>query len=168
MATFDWGMDEPPHPDAPCPIERAPETPEELPEVRRLRRDGWELAPDAPFLAFLPSIWPPLARTWIPDRATRYLIEYRDGEPPERKPWPFSEYWEAAHDQAGLLAQAGVPLAPPGRLWLLRPAPGFDSVIAMLTPITRRAEDEDVPIGCFPEFVQVAVEEIGRAFTWTS
>ncbi|MEV0158336.1 hypothetical protein AB0H57_32280 [Micromonospora sp. NPDC050686] len=71
---YAWGADQPPDPAA----ARAAETdadglmPEQLPEVREPIARGWQLAPDAPMLVFLPLVWPPQQRTWVPDRATRY------------------------------------------------------------------------------------------------
>ena len=88
-----WGLNEPaaPHPDPPDPLPpqlaklaslAAPHVvaegedwenpgPRALPEVAALLAQGWALPePDGPY-AFLPAVWPPELRCWLPDRLPR-------------------------------------------------------------------------------------------------
>jgi hypothetical protein len=133
-AQFDWGLDQPANPAA-RPGEGVQDIePGQLPEVRVLSAEGWQLAPDAPVLAFLPAVWPPELRTWVPDRSTRHEQRF------EQHPVNLAIYStatvsatpaareEAEADIDELLAAAGAPGRPRGRLWLLKPPQGYGSV----------------------------------------
>ena len=160
----DWGVDEGPHPiAADFPGGRSPAEPGELPEVIQLAADGWELAPDAPFLVFLPAVWPRDLRTWIPDRATRYSLDWsaatnRAG----RVGWTPEVRASSDVDNVATLAEAGIGAPPPGRLWLLRPPPGFASVGDVLAAADDLADRCDVAPSCSPEYVDVVAETLRR------
>lgn len=54
----------------------------ELAEVVFLAQEGWVVAPDVPFLAFLPAIWPPEHRGWVPDRVPRVFLHWAGADGP--------------------------------------------------------------------------------------
>lgn len=166
MASIDWGRDEPPHESArPAGVtERLPVEPGALPEVQRLTADGWYLAPEAPMWCFLPAVWPRRARTWVPDRATRYLEEWRGDETPVTHPWPPELYEEMEADAAGLLASAGVEARPANRLWLLRVPPRFPHLDDVLDDLMVEADKRGAEPGCNAAFVDLVAVRIRRLF----
>ncbi|SCL44667.1 hypothetical protein GA0070604_0527 [Micromonospora eburnea] len=160
---YAWGIDQPPDP----AVARAADTdadgltPEQLPEVRELTARGWQLAPDAPMLVFLPAVWPPQLRTWVPDRASRYET-WTELDPKTyevlrertvRSSWESRN--EVENDNDALLADAGITGRPRGRLWLLKPPPGFTSVDDFLAELGRRADTAGIDGACSPEYVRL-------------
>lgn len=91
---------------------------------------GWELAPGVPAWVFLPYIWPPDARTWVPDRSMRWEIDTAldaGGQVTtvECRPLSEEELEVQERDAAADLAAAGIPPRPRGRLWLVCPVGDF-------------------------------------------
>lgn len=155
MAEFDWGESEPPHPYAPeSDGTLSPAVDAELPEVVRLGADGFELAPDAPFLAFLPAVWPRGRRTWIPDRSTRYVEQYSSAGHSARVSWSAKDHAEVWGDRVELLREAGVPEPQKDRLWLLQVPPEFGSLDDFVKRLVGRAEDTGVEVSCNRDFVE--------------
>lgn len=98
----------------------------DLPLARLAREHGFEVAPDAPMLLFLPVVWPMAARAWIRDNRLRHLRTYVDGQL-AGLPWSTADYFEAADDERDFLAALlPLPKRPPGRVWLLRAPRGHD------------------------------------------
>jgi Family of unknown function (DUF5956) len=145
---YDWGLDQAARSAADTAEEIDPAahlSAEQLPEVRRLLADGWTLAPDAPMFAFLPAVWPADRRTWVPDRSAhveqRSVVTATTGRVRAHHTVPVSPAAraEAEDDVDALLAEAGITGRPRGRLWLLKPPPGYASVDAVLDEVGRRA-----------------------------
>ncbi|NES17060.1 MULTISPECIES: DUF5956 family protein [Micromonospora] len=163
---YDWGVDQSAHPAA----ARAPDvdglTPEQLPEVRELTARGWHLAPDAPMLVFLPAVWPRPLRTWVPDRAARYETWYEQNpttyevlrEQTMRSSW--ESRTEVDNDTDALLAKAGITRRPRGRLWLLKPPPGFADLDGFLTDLGRRADAAGIEGACSRQYVWFTAERL--------
>ena len=125
MAVGDF-WEVPPHPLSwPTSSPRIPAEVQELPEVIRLRGQGWVLAPDAPVWAFLPAIWPDDLRTWVHDRATAYAVSYTTDCHGEvtfaRTVLSDDEIEDLERTLAELAQMAGFAGRPGGRIWLLRP-----------------------------------------------
>ncbi|MFI7075350.1 DUF5956 family protein [Micromonospora sediminicola] len=147
---FDWGLDQPAHPAAARAahedVDGSP--PEQLPEVRELTGQGWQLAPDAPGYVFLPAVWPSELRTWVPDRATRYEQWYEQdpkthrviGEQTVRCSGESRNETDNDHDWS--LERVGITGRPRRRLWLLKPPPGYASVDEVLNEVWRRAQQQ--------------------------
>lgn len=121
-----WDEDGTPHPLALRRTGRSEQEPDRLPEVRELEVLGWEPAPEDTLWVFLPYVWPPASRTWIPDRSTHWAVRTGlDGHghitdveaAPLADPDLHDLDWEAEEVLTGL----GLPPRPQGRLWLLRP-----------------------------------------------
>ncbi|WP_326561776.1 DUF5956 family protein [Micromonospora sp. NBC_01796] len=168
MATIDWGPDQPPDPTAGEHVGKVAAEASQLPEVRQLMGQGWELAPNAPHLGFLPAVWPRRLRTWVPDRSThyeqRYVTNPATGE--TRTFTAVSSEEELAvveRDLDSLLAQSGVAGRPRGRIWLLKPPPGFDSVDAFLQHVEQRIENAATPASFNVAFVRTTAEALEEA-----
>ena len=169
MVEYDWGLDEPPHPLGRSLDERSDLEVGQLPEVRALLAEGWFLAPEAPVLAFLPAIWPRSARTWIPDRSTHYaIVSTLDGDwnvlETCREPWTQTDHDTYEIDINVLLGEGRVPPRPAGRIWLLRPPPGFSSLDEAVDHLQRRAREAGVDLGLVPELVAVLTAEVRVSF----
>ncbi|HKD97325.1 MAG TPA: DUF5956 family protein [Micromonosporaceae bacterium] len=164
MVVVDWGLDQPAHGSSVADGPRVPETADRLPEVAALAGQGWQLSPDAPALAFLPAVWPRTARTWVRDRATRYETRWSDSGPAQTVPWPDGLYEEMDAETDALLAEAGVPGRPPGRLWLFRPPPRFATIDETVDHIARLGEPLGVDVSCDARFVEHAAREVARLF----
>ncbi|WP_258724902.1 DUF5956 family protein [Cellulomonas sp. NS3] len=135
----------------PWPAEPLP--PERLPSVAAARAQGWHLAPDAPLWCFLPAVWPARQRAWVPDRSVRVVRTVCDGVPGPEIPWSAWDHAEVEGVVASLLADAGVPARPPGRLWLLRPPPGTRDLDDAVDRLAAGAESAGVPVRCCAELV---------------
>ncbi|MFE0007655.1 DUF5956 family protein, partial [Streptomyces erythrochromogenes] len=70
-----WDEDGTPHPLAQRRTGRSELEADQLPEMRELEVLGWEPAPEDLRWVFLPYVWPPAARTWIPDRSTHWAVD---------------------------------------------------------------------------------------------
>ncbi|MEV4627671.1 DUF5956 family protein [Micromonospora sp. NPDC049523] len=165
MVTIDWGLDQPPAPAAGEHMGKVAAEASQLPEVRELIGQGWELAPAAPHLGFLPAVWPRRLRTWVPDRSTHYEQRYvtTPATGATRTFTAVSSEEELAvveRDLDSLLAQSGVTGRPRGRLWLLKPPPGFDSVDAFLQHVGQRIETAATPASSSIDFVRTTAEAL--------
>ncbi|MCE7082642.1 DUF5956 family protein [Streptomyces sp. ST2-7A] len=167
MVTTDWGRDTAPHP---VPAGRAHRTELErdrLPEVRQLVEFGWTLVPDSTLWCFLPRLWPAPARTWVPDRSTVWVTETRTdatGRITDARCVPMGEE-ERRREEAevnALLAEAGVPPRPPGRIWLLRPVGDHPGVEAMVEHVLALARPQGLDHLC-PGLVDLWAAELRRA-----
>ncbi|MFD3804810.1 DUF5956 family protein [Streptomyces sp. NPDC058619] len=135
-----WDEDGTPHPLAQRRSGRSEQEPDRLPEVRELEALGWERAPEGARWAFLPYVWPAPARTWVPDRSTRWAVETSlDGHghitAVECAPLAGADLAGLDREADEALAALGLPPRPPGRLWLLRPLgdlPTLEAVLAHL------------------------------------
>lgn len=143
----------------------------ELPEVRELLSQSWQLAPDAPMLAFLPAVWPSNLRTWVPDRATHYEKRY-ELDLKNRGSWrsrlAVVSQESQAHEEDdidNLLAKAHVIGRPRGRLWLLKPPSGFVSVDDVLDELGRLADAGGVAGECSRAYVKIAARILHRLST---
>jgi hypothetical protein len=138
----------------------------ELPEVRQLSVDGWDLAPDAPVWAFLPSVWPVQDRTWINDRATRWYTELNDGIEKRTAAWDPQEYLVVDRDFNELCLRAGVGPRPKGRIWLLRvPSSAGASVDGVLDQIISGAESKGVRFQSSSALTEVTRDVIAQVWT---
>ncbi|MGW1520791.1 DUF5956 family protein [Streptomyces sp. NPDC002287] len=136
-----------------------------LPEVRELGELGWFLAPEAPMWVFLPFVWPSDARTWVPDRSTRWQIDTtmdESGRVVDVECHPATETDREIQEGDALadLARAGIPPRPSGRAWLLRPVGHFKDLDAVLDHLCARAEAAGVPIGLSAAFVDLCAAEL--------
>ena len=114
----------------------------DLPEVQLLRRDGWVLAPEEPFLVFLPAVWAGTHRGWVRNRVPRVWLRTF---PRLLAVLPFTAkgHWMDEQSQEGYpFHLEGTGIAVPsvlGRIWLLRsPVEGM-SVEQLVELIVKRA-----------------------------
>ncbi len=126
---------------------------------------GWEPAPEDMLWVFLPYVWPPAARTWIPDRSTHWAVETRlDGHghitdvqaAPLAEPDLHDLGWEAEE----VLTELGLPHRPPGRLWLLRPLGSLPTVGAVLDRLRAVAEERGVEVRASAAFLALTRGEL--------
>ena len=169
---FDWGTAQAAHPAAAVADGDEPVVGldrEQLPEVRVLLGEGWTVAPDAPMFAFLPAVWPAQLRTWVPDRtvrteqhsavdATTREVRWRDTVPASA-----AAVQQVEDDVDALLAKAGITGRPSGRLWLLKPPPGYPSVDAVLDEVDRRAAATGVGGELSPAYVRLTADVLRSA-----
>ncbi|MFE0578102.1 DUF5956 family protein [Streptomyces sp. NPDC058874] len=132
-----WDEDGTPHPLAQRRSGRSELEADRLPEMRELEALGWEPAPEDLRWIFLPYVWPPAARTWIPDRSTHWAVDTAlDGHGHitgvECAPLPEPDLRDLDRETDEALAALGLPPRPRGRLWLLRPVGPFTTVAAVL------------------------------------
>ncbi|MFD3544704.1 DUF5956 family protein [Streptomyces sp. NPDC058655] len=165
-----WDEDGTPHPLAQRRSGRSELEPDRLPEVRELEALGWEPAPEALRWAFLPYVWPPRARTWVPDRSTRWAVETRlDGHghitAVECAPLPEADLAGLDAETADALTALGLPPRPRDRLWLLRPIGPFPHLDAVLTHLETRAEAQSIPPEPSQEFLALTRTELATLDT---
>ncbi|GAB3199283.1 hypothetical protein GCM10027062_15430 [Nocardioides hungaricus] len=154
----DWN-DDPPSPSS--SREPTSQSAPDLPEVRALLADGWQLAPEAPLFAFLPAVWPREHRIWVHDRSTHYSEEFVDGGPGRLVVADRESVEMFDNDMAALCESAGVPSRPADRVWLLRvPAESRWTVEDVLGEIRRRARAAGVPVRTSRQFTDVAVRTV--------
>ncbi|MFJ3173060.1 DUF5956 family protein [Streptomyces roseus] len=160
-----WDEDGTPHPLALRRSGRSEQEPDRLPEVRELEVLGWEPAPGETLWAFLPYVWPPAARTWIPDRSTHWAVETRlDGHGHitgvEAAPLADPDLHDLDREAEEVLARLGIPPRPPGRLWLLRPPGSFPTVGAVLDHLRALARERGVEVSPSPDFLSLTRAEL--------
>ncbi|MEU3407524.1 DUF5956 family protein [Streptomyces sp. NPDC006670] len=163
-----WDADGGPHPLAGRRSGRSELEPGRLPEVRELEVLGWFLAPEAPMWVFLPFVWPAVARTWIPDRSTRWQVDTTlDGAgrvvDVECHPVTEAEQETLEKDASADLARCGLPPRPADRLWMLRPVGQFDDLDAVLDHLCARADARGVSVGLSAAFVELCAAELQAA-----
>jgi hypothetical protein len=169
VVAYDWDVAQPAHPVAAGRGDRSELEPGQLPEVRELVAEGWELAPDAPMYAFLPAVWPAHLRTWVPDRSTRYeqryVMEPTSGAvlSSSTVPWSEATAVEVDDDTDELLAEGGIVGRPRGRLWLLKPPAGYASVGAFLDEVGRQADAADIPIMFSERYAELTARALAAA-----
>ncbi|MGP3687004.1 DUF5956 family protein [Streptomyces sp. IBSNAI002] len=160
-----WDEDGTPHPLALRRTGRSELEPDRLPEVRELEVLGWEPAPEELRWAFLPYVWPPAARTWIPDRSTHWAVETSlDGHGHitgiECAPLPDTDLNGLDGETDTALAALGLPPRPRGRLWLLRPVGPFPTLAALLARLDATAAARGTEPGLSPEFLTLVRTEL--------
>ncbi|MBT2478651.1 DUF5956 family protein [Streptomyces sp. ISL-94] len=160
-----WDEDGTPDPLALRRTGRSELEPDRLPEIRELEVLGWEPAPEELRWAFLPYVWPPAARTWIPDRSTHWAVETSlDGHghitDVQCAPLPEGDLRELDGETDTVLAALGLPPSPRGRLWLLRPVGSLPTVAAVLDHLDATAAERGVQPGLSPEFLGLAATEL--------
>lgn len=160
-----WDEDGTPHPLALRRTGRSELEPDRLPEVRELEALGWEPAPEELRWAFLPYVWPPAARTWIPDRSTHWGVDTSlDGHGHitgvDCAPLPAADLRDLDEETDTALAALGLPPRPEGRLWLLRPVGALPTVAAVLAHLDATAEARGVPTGPTAGFLTLVREEL--------
>ncbi|MFC9694768.1 DUF5956 family protein [Kribbella sp. NPDC056951] len=163
VLNVDWGLETP----AAAPGgERLPLAAPDLPEVMELLRTGWALAPDEPMWVFLPAVWPSTHRVWVADRSTRWVEHSRDGVVVERVPWSDELHAEVEADHNELLAQAGIPARPVGRLWLLKAPSKLASVQKVLELVLEPSLQPGSPLlpSCNAEFVRHTQQTVSALF----
>lgn len=125
--------------------------PAAIPEVQAALEQGYEPAPEAPMWCFLPAIWPDHARAWVRDTRVRHSLVSCGGEPDRRVPWSAADYADIESETNMDLVACGVPPRPAGRLWLLKPPPGFDRLEETLCDLdasaTAAGQDDPASVG---------------------
>lgn len=162
-----WDEDGTPHPLALRRTGRSELESDRLPEMRELEVLGWEPAPEELRWAFLPYVWPPAARTWIPDRSTHWAVEtLLDGHGHitgvECAPLPEADLRDLDTESDTALAGLGLPPRPRGRLWLLRPPGAFPNVAAVLEHLEAKAAERGVEPALSREFLDLAAAELAE------
>ncbi|WP_053787787.1 MULTISPECIES: DUF5956 family protein [unclassified Streptomyces] len=165
MSWDSWDEDGTPHPLALRRTGRSEQEPDRLPEVRELEVLGWEPAPEDMLWVFLPYVWPPAARTWIPDRSTHWAVETRlDGHghitAVEAAPLAERDLHDLDWEAEEVLTELGLPHRPPGRLWLLRPPGSLPTVGAVLDHLRAVAEERGVEVRASAEFLALTRAEL--------
>ncbi|MGR4881355.1 DUF5956 family protein [Streptomyces sp. LARHCF249] len=160
-----WDEDGTPHPLALRRAGRSELEPDRLPEVRELEVLGWEPAPEELRWAFLPYVWPPAARTWIPDRSTHWAVEtLLDGQghitAVEAAPLPEADLHDLEGETDTVLAGLGLPPRPRGRLWLLRPVGPFATVGELLGHLDALAASRGVETRACAAFLALVRAEL--------
>ncbi|MFF8269504.1 DUF5956 family protein [Streptomyces sp. NPDC016562] len=160
-----WDLDGTPHPLALRRTGRSELEPDRLPEIRELEVLGWEPAPEDLRWVFLPYVWPPAARTWIPDRSTHWAVDTAlDGHGHitgvECAPLPEPDLRELDQEADAALAALRLPPRPRGRLWLLRPVGPFPTVSAVLDHLDAQAAERAVQPRPSPDFLALVRAEL--------
>ncbi|MFE2479839.1 DUF5956 family protein [Streptomyces sp. NPDC059389] len=160
-----WDEDGTPHPLALRRTGRSEQEPDRLPEVRELEVLGWEPAPEDTLWVFLPYVWPPADRTWIPDRSTHWAVETRlDGHGHitgvEAAPLADPDLHDLDREAEEALAALGLPRRPPGRLWLLRPPGSHPTLGAVLDHLRALARERGVEVRPSAAFLALVRAEL--------
>lgn len=166
MVIGDWGLDrlELYVPDGPGSFAVDSDDPDAIPGVREARTLGFEPLTEAPLWCYLPAIWPNAARTWVRDARIRHAGTSAT-DPEQRIPWSTAVYFEMEADYNRMIAAAGFPPRPPGRLWLLKPPPGFDTMDDVLIRLSEAAEAAGERIDLTPGFAGQVDAEVRRLFS---
>lgn len=111
----------------------------DLPGVAALLADGWRTLAD-PRAQLLPAVWPAGFRCWVPDRRPHLATQF-DGV----RSWGVPEALlpsttRRAAEEAELVAEAGLPPRPSGRIYLVRSPFLWVGVKMLLRLIGRYAE----------------------------
>lgn len=92
----------------------------DLPTVASLVARGYTVAPEAPLWCFLPAIWPPRDRLWVPDQRIRTSRWHSADGRVGSTGWTAADYAELEERTNTLLSSLGLAPRPAGRVWLLR------------------------------------------------
>ena len=136
---------------------------EDLPAVQAAARLGYEPATEAPLYCFLPAIWPRESRAWVRDIRIRHAERWADGVT-ERVPWSTWDYFDIESDYNEILRTCGFPTRPAGRLWLLKPPPGFASLNEVLEHVADSNERAGLEIYPHEAFAHHVASEIDQLF----
>jgi hypothetical protein len=79
-------------------------------------------------------------------------------------PWSAADHAEVEADINALLAKCGIPSRPAGRLWLLRPPPGYPALDAVLRHLVAAADAADIEVMASPKLVAHVNAELQRLF----
>ncbi|MFD9517407.1 DUF5956 family protein [Streptomyces sp. NPDC059979] len=162
-----WDEDGTPHPLALRRTGRSELEADRLPEIRELEALGWEPAPEDLRWVFLPYVWPPAARTWIPDRSTHWAVDTAlDGHGHitgvECAPLPEPDLRDLDREADAALAGLGLPPRPRGRLWLLRPVGPFAALGEVLDHLDTVAAERAVEARPSTAFLTLAHSELAE------
>jgi hypothetical protein len=138
VAEVDWGFDEHPNDFGVRGLDWDPVDSDHVDDVEAVaaaRKQGWFPLDEAPLWCFIPAVWPGHARAWIRDRRVRHSSRHCDGRPSERLPWAAADYFEIEDDYNRVLDEYGVPPRPGGRIWVLRPPAGYETLDDVLGDI---------------------------------
>lgn len=161
----DWGMDLAESDfDAPHEWSVDSDLASDLPAVRAAAGLGYEPAHEAPLYCFLPAVWPNESRAWVRDIRIRHAQTSADGSPTGRVPWSTWDYFETEADTNGFLRDCGFPARPAGRLWLLRPPPGFASLDDVLRHLAKTAEAAGLELYAHPDFANHVERVVAQLF----
>ena len=138
--------------------------PVDMPAVRVAREHGYEPAPEAPLWTFLPAVWPEAARAWIPDDRVRHARVACIGEPERVVPWSTADYFEMEAEANWMLAECGLPARPPGRLWLLKPPPGQESLERFVGLLLASSKRAGLPVMATAQFVEHIRQDLSAWF----
>ncbi|MEU6309751.1 DUF5956 family protein [Streptomyces sp. NPDC047014] len=160
-----WDEDGTPHPLALRRTGRSELEPDRLPEIRELEALGWEPAPEDLRRVFLPYVWPPAARTWIPDRSTHWAVDTAlDGHGHvtgvECAPLPEADLRGLDREADEALAALGLPPRPRGRLWLLRPVGPYPALGPLLAHLDAAATARGVDLVPSPALLALTRAEL--------
>ena len=167
MVEYDWGLDEEPTLFDGAVLCREPvdsDGPNDFPEIQGARALGYFPAHEAPLWCFIPAIWPPEARAWIPDQRVRHMARTRGGGPLERLPWSTADYAQHEEDTNALLAELGLPRRPAGRIWLLRAPAPYATPQGVLDDVWAGWQRSGGPAMATPEFVRYAQDRLRDLF----
>lgn len=167
MVEWGWGVDEQPSSfglRSPLGEPVYSDQPDDVPEVRAARAQGYFPAPDAPLWCFIPAIWPSEARAWVHDRRVRHSTRQCDGGPLERLPWTAADYADIENDTNAFLAQLGLAPRPAGRIWLLRAPKPYATTQDVLDDIYAGWQASGGPAMASPEFVRYAHIRVREMF----
>lgn len=166
MTGYDWGVESA---EAYFGLARSfkgidSDDPRDLPAVAEAITLGYEPATEAPMYCYLPAIWPVHARAWVRDNRVRHATSMNPDGTPFRLPWSTADYFEIEADYNGFLATCGVPPRPAGRVWLLKPPPGFADLDSALLHLGAAATAAGLELGLSAESAALARGEIARLF----
>ena len=148
MVEHDWGISDP-------PVQGRPNS--------KMFKE-----PDAPMWLFLPAVWPPSKRTWMPTgthRTKAYChVPATDKTYTHDRPRTQEEQTEIDDDADALLAEAGIAPRPRGRVYYLEVPTGNSNLQDILKLIVQRALQKEVEPCCCKAFVHTAIEVIEERF----
>jgi hypothetical protein len=75
-----------------------------------------------------------------------------------------ADYFEMETDANRLLAECGLPVRPPGRLWLLRSPEGMASLDATLSCLVTSAKGAGLDVMANTAFVQQVLRDLNGLF----
>jgi len=171
MVAADWGLDTEETSFAHVPHDRCEpidsDDPAMLPQAQAARAQGYEPAHEAPMWCFLPAIWPESARAWVRDTRVRHASGSCDGRA-WRAPWSAADHAEIEVDTNEMLRRCGLPPRPAGRVWLLKPPPGFTNLQETLGHLGRTAELAGLDAMASRSFVEHVERELDTLFRPTT
>ena len=120
---------------------------------------------------FLPAIWPPKWRTWVPtgsyETMTYCYYQAADNFYTQERPRTQEEQTEVDNDVDALLAEADITPRPTGRVYYLKMPTGISDLNEILELVTIRALERGVEPNCCKDFVLTAIEVVKECFRST-